>query len=51
MTETTTVNIHYEIEKLLNSLEPNETDATKIADVTHKCLLLMSVRGSTNNKQ
>ena len=47
MTETTTLNVHYEIQKLLNSLEPNETDVTKIVDVTHKCLLLMSVRDAT----
>ena len=33
-----------EIQKLLNSLEPDETDVNKIADVTHKCLLIMSVR-------
>ena len=28
----------------MNSLEPNETDFDKITDVTHKCLLIMSVR-------
>ena len=27
----------------MNSLEPNETDFDKITDVTHKCLLIMSV--------
>ena len=45
MTETTTtLNIDYEIQKLLNSLEPNETDVNKITDETHKCLLIMAVR-------
>ena len=28
----------------MNSFEPNETDFDKITDVTHKCLLIMSVR-------
>ena len=27
----------------MNSLEPNETDFDKITDVTHKCLLIMSI--------
>ena len=43
----TTTDIDHEIQKLLNSLEPDETDVNKIADVTHKCLLLMSVRDAT----
>ena len=43
-TEMTTFNVDYELQKLFNSLEPNETDVTKIADVTHKSLLIMSVR-------
>ena len=43
-TEMTTFNVDYELQKLFNSLEPNETDITKIADVTHKSLLIMSVR-------
>ena len=43
-TETTTLNVDYEIQKLLNSLEPDETDVTKISDVTHKCLMIMCVR-------
>ena len=43
-TETTVFNVDYELQKLLNSLEPNETDVTKIAEVTHKSLLIMSVR-------
>ena len=41
---TTTFKPHNEIQKLLNSLEPNETDINKITDVTHKCLLIMCVR-------
>ena len=45
MTETeTTFNVNNELQKLFNSLEPDETDITKIADVTHKSLLIMSVR-------
>ena len=43
MTETT-FNVNDELQKLFNSLEPDETDVTKIADVTHKSLLIMSVR-------
>ena len=53
MTETETTNLDDEIQKLFNSLEPNETDVNKIADVTHKCLLVMSVRDAAliiNNK-
>ena len=50
----TTTDIDYEIQKLLNSLEPDETDINKIVDVTHKCLLMMSVRDAVliiiNNK-
>ena len=47
MTETeteTVLNVDHELQKLFNSLEPNETDISKIAEVTHKCLLIMSVR-------
>ena len=43
-TETTRFNPNEEIQKLFDSLEPDETDVNKIADVTHKCLLIMSVR-------
>ena len=43
-TKTETFNVDYELQKLFNSLEPDETDVTKIADVTHKSLLIMSVR-------
>ena len=48
----TTADIDHEIQKLLTSLEPDETDINKITDVTHKCLLMMSVRDAallTNN--
>ena len=48
----TTTDIDHEIQKLLTSLEPDETDIDKITDVTHKCLLMMSVRDAallTNN--
>ena len=48
MTETTTTfKPHEEIQKLLNSLDKNETDVNKVSDVTHKCLLIMSVRNAT----
>ena len=43
-----------EITKLLNSLEPDENDIDKISKVTHKCLMVMSVRDATiimNNKK
>ena len=44
MTESTTFKPHEEIQKLLNSLDKDETDINKITDVTHICLLIMSVR-------
>ena len=48
MTETTTTfKPHEEIQKLLNSLDKNETDVNKISDVTHKYLLIMSVRDAS----
>ena len=53
MTEIVTPDFDDEIQKLFNSLEPDETDINKIADVTHKCLLVMSVRDAAlllNNK-
>ena len=53
MTTTETPDFDSEIQKLFNSLEPDETDINKIADVTHKCLLVMSVRDAAlliNNK-
>ena len=43
MTRTATFNPEYEIYKLLNSLDPEETDIDKINNVTHKCLMVMSV--------
>ena len=43
-TEMTMFNVDYELQKLFNSLEPDETGVTKIAEVTHKSLLIMSVR-------
>ena len=36
-------NVQNEINKLLNSLEPEETDINKIAKVAHKSLLMMSI--------
>ena len=36
-------NVQNEINKLLNSLEPEETDINKIAKVAHRSLLIMSV--------
>ena len=33
-----------EVDKLLNSLDENETDLTKIATVTHKFLKVMSFK-------
>lgn len=53
-TTTTTFNPDNEIEKLLNLLDPEENDIDKISDVTHKCLIIMSVRFATvviNNKK
>ena len=37
-------NVQNEINKLLNSLEPEETDINKIAKVAHRSFLIMSVR-------
>ena len=37
-------NVQNEINKLLNSLEPEETDINKIAKVAHRSLLILSVR-------
>ena len=42
----TTTDLNNEIQRLFNSLEPDETDVNKIADVTHKCLLIMSIRNA-----
>ena len=46
-TKTTTFKPEEEIEKLLNSLEPEENDVDKISKVTHKYLMVMSVRDAT----
>ena len=37
-------NFDNEINKQLNSLEPEETDINKITKVTHRTLLMMSMR-------
>ena len=36
-------NVQNEINKLMNSLEPEETDINKIAKVAHRSLLILSV--------
>ena len=46
-TKTTTFKPEEEIEKLLNSLEPEENDVDKISKVAHKYLMVMSVRDAT----
>ena len=54
MTMTATFKPDEEITKLVKSLEPNENDIDKISKVTHKCLMVMSVRDATiimNNKK
>ena len=37
-------NVQNEINKLMNSLEPEENDINKIAKVAHRSILIMSVR-------
>ena len=40
--------------KLLNTLEPDENDIDKISKITHKCLMVMSVRDASiimNNRK
>ena len=37
-------NVQNEIDKLMNSLEPEEKDINKIAKVAHRSILIMSVR-------
>ena len=58
MTSTTTTTRTFrpeeEITKLIESLEPKENDVEKISKVTHKCLMVMSVRDAArimNNKK
>lgn len=41
-----TINIDEEIQKELNSLAPEENDVDKIAKMTHRSLLLMSVKNA-----
>ena len=40
-----------EISKLLNSLEPEETDINKIANVAHRSLLVMSIRDAVTEME
>ena len=55
MTETTTTfKPEEEITKLLNTLETDENDIDKISKVTHKCLMVISVRDASiimNNRK
>ena len=55
MTSTTTATRTFkpdeEITKLLNSLDPEENDLDKITNVTHKCLMVMSVRDASIMKK
>ena len=55
MTSTTTATRTFkpdeEITKLLNSLDPEENDLDKITTVTHKCLMVMSVRDASIMKK
>ena len=44
-------NIQNEISKLLNSLEPEETDINKIANVAHRSLLTMSIRDAVTEME
>ena len=37
-------NVQNEINKLLNSLKPEETDINKITKVTHRSLLMLSIQ-------
>ena len=55
MTSTTTATRTFkpdeEITKLLNSLDPEENDLDKITNITHKCLMAMSVRDASIMKK
>ena len=44
-------NVQNEISKLLNSLEPEETDINKIANVAHRSLLTMSIRDAVTEME
>ena len=53
-TTTRTFRPEEEITKLIESLDPDENDIEKISKVTHKCLMVMSVRNAAmiiNNKK
>ena len=44
-------NVQNEINKLLNSLEPEETDINKIANVAHRSLLIMSIQDAVTEME
>ena len=44
-------NVQNEINKLLNSLEPEETDINKIANVAHRSLLIMPIRDAVTEME
>ena len=44
-------NVQNEISKLLNSLEPEETDINKIANVAHRSLLIMPIRDAVTEME
>ena len=44
-------NVQNEINKLLNSLEPEETDINKIANVAHRPLLIMPIRDAVTEME
>ena len=44
-------NVQNEINKLMNSLEPEETDINKIAKVAHRSLLILSVRDAATEME
>ena len=44
-------NVQNEINKLLNSLEPEETDTNKIANVAHRSLLIMPIRDAVTEME
>ena len=44
-------NVQNEISKLLNSLEPEETDINKIANVAHRSLLIMSIQDAVTEME
>ena len=44
-------NVQNKINKLLNSLEPEETDINKIANVAHRSLLIMPIRDAVTEME